>query len=71
MNNNVLTELPKEIGKLTNLLYLEIGNNKIKSLPDEIKNLTKLQELHIERNLLDEKEKERLKKLLPNCIIHF
>jgi Leucine-rich repeat (LRR) protein len=30
MNNNQLTSLPKEMGELTNLLYLEIGNNKLK-----------------------------------------
>ena len=71
MNNNRLTELPKEIGELTNLLYLEIGNNQLTKLPDEIKYLTSLQELHIERNKLSETEKARIKKLLPNCVIHF
>lgn len=71
MNNNQLKSLPKEIGKLTNLLYLEIGNNQLASLPDEIKYLTSLQELHIERNKLTETEKKRVKKLLPNCVIHF
>jgi len=71
MNNNQLKELPKEIGELTNLLYLEIGNNQLTSLPEEIKYLTSLQELHIERNKLSETEKEKIKKLLPKCIIHF
>lgn len=71
MNNNQLSELPKEIGELANLLYLEIGNNKLKRLPEEIKYLTNLQELHIERNMLSEGEKQRIKRLLPNCVIHF
>ncbi len=71
MNNNQLVELPNEIGELTNLLYLEIGNNKLKSLPEEIKYLTNLQELHIERNVLTETEKQKIKRLLPNCVIHF
>jgi len=71
LNNNRLTELPKEIGELTNLLYLEIGNNQLTTLPDEIKYLTSLQELHIERNKLSETEKERIKRLLPGCVIHF
>ncbi|MBY8962001.1 leucine-rich repeat domain-containing protein [Flavobacterium sp. D11R37] len=71
MNNNQLKQLPKEIGELTNLLYLEIGNNQLTSLPEEIKYLTSLQELHIERNKLSESEREKIKKLLPNCIIHF
>jgi Leucine-rich repeat (LRR) protein len=71
MNNNQLTSLPKEIGELTNLLYLEIGNNELTNLPEEIKYLTSLQELHIERNKLSEAEKIKIKKLLPNCVIHF
>jgi Leucine-rich repeat (LRR) protein len=71
MNNNSLSELPKEIGDLTNLLYLEIGNNRLKSLPDEIKYLTNLQELHVERNELSDGERQRIKRLLPNCVIHF
>ena len=71
MNNNQLIELPKEIGELTNLLYLEIGNNKLKRLPEEIKYLTNLQELHIERNLLSKMEKEKIKRMLPNCVVHF
>ncbi len=71
MNFNQLTELPKEIGDLTNLLYLEIGNNQLKGLPEEIKYLTNLQELHIERNALSESEQQRIKRLLPNCVIYF
>lgn len=71
LNYNELTELPKEIGKLRSLLYLEIGNNQLTTLPEEIKYLTNLQELHIENNKLSDKEKERIKKLLPKCVIHF
>lgn len=71
MNNNQLKSLPKEIGDLTNLLYLEIGNNQLTSMPEELKYLTNLQELHIERNRISAAEKERIKKMLPNCIVHF
>ena len=71
MNNNQLVELPNELGELTNLLYLEIGNNKLKSLPEKIKYLTNLQELQIERNALSETAKLKIKRLLPNCVIHF
>lgn len=71
INNNQLQSLPKQIGDLSNLLYLELGNNQLTSLPEEIKYLTNLQELHIERNRFSEEEKNRIKKLLPNCIIHF
>ena len=71
MNFNRLKSLPSEIGNLTNLQYLEIGNNQLSALPERIKYLTNLQELHIERNNITEKEKKRIKRLLPNCVIHF
>lgn len=71
INFNQLKSLPREIGQLTNLLYLELGNNKLTSLPEDIKYLTSLQELHIENNKLTEKEKLRIKRLLPKCVIHF
>lgn len=71
MNFNKIEELPKEIVNLRELLYLEIGNNQLTTLPEEIKNLTKLQELHIGGNKLSEDEKVRIRKLLPNCVVHF
>jgi len=71
MNFNSIKKLPKEIGDLRNLLYLEIGNNRLERLPEEIKYLTSLQELHIDGNNLSESEKERIKRLLPNCVIYF
>lgn len=71
MNFNELRSLPKEIGELTELLYLDIGDNQLSTVPEELKYLTKLQELHIDDNRLSEAEKDRIKKLLPNCKIHF
>lgn len=71
LNNNQLKELPKEIGKLTEIKYLELGNNYLSKLPIEMKYLIKLEEMHLERNDFSEQEKERIKKMLPNCVIHF
>jgi hypothetical protein len=71
LNFNQLTELPTEIGELKNLLYLDITSNKLTRLPDEIRYLTNLQELKLWRNNFSDAEKERIKKLLPNCVIEF
>lgn len=71
MNFNKIKEVPKEIGNLTELLYLDLGDNQISQFPDEIGNLKKLQEFHVDDNLLSDEEKERLQKLLPNCVIHY
>lgn len=71
MNFNKIEVIPKEIGNLTELLYLDLGDNQISQFPDEIGNLKKLQEFHVDDNLLSEMGKEKLKELLPNCVIHF
>lgn len=71
LNNNELQDLPKEIGQLKELKYLELGNNYLKNLPSEMKSLIKLEEMHLERNEFSEIEKERIRKMLPNCVIHF
>lgn len=42
-----LKNLPSEIGKLTNLTYLNLCNTKISTLPDEIERLNSLQMLNL------------------------
>jgi len=66
-----LTEIPKEIGKLEKLEYLDLWRNKLTTLPEEIKNLKKLKTLRLGENQFSNSEKERIKKLLPNCKIQF
>jgi len=67
---NSFSELPVQLGGLTNLLYLDVSMNKnLKSLPSSIVRLTKLQELHIERTSISEQETQHIKKLLPHCIV--
>lgn len=43
-------DLPKEIGYLTNLVKLNLGENNLTALPDEIINLTKLSFINLSRN---------------------
>lgn len=70
LNFNQISEIPKEFGNLEELLYLDIGDNNISTFPDEFRKLTKLQEIHIDDNSFSETEIEKLKKMLPNCVIH-
>lgn len=49
-----LTELPPEIGNLTNLEKLWLDHNELTELPPEIGNLTNLQFLSLDQNALTE-----------------
>ncbi len=56
--SNQLTELPKEIGQLTNLTRLNLNSNKLTELPKEIGQLIDLTELDLFNNKLTELPKE-------------
>jgi Leucine-rich repeat (LRR) protein len=47
-----IKELPKSIGKLRNLGYLNLARNQLKSLPEEIENLRNLGYLSLAHNQL-------------------
>jgi len=49
-----ITEIPDEIGYLTNLNYLDFRYNKINKISSKIKNLTRLEELRIGHNEITE-----------------
>ncbi|MEO9891995.1 leucine-rich repeat domain-containing protein [Aurantibacter sp.] len=67
LDDNVnLTELPKTIGLLTNLKYMELDNNKLKELPQEFGQLTSLEDLDLNENLFTEFPEALIQ--LPNLI---
>jgi len=71
LGSNILTTVSPKIGLLVNLKHLDLSNNNLKTLPLEITNLTKLKELYLIGNDFSEMEKQKIKKLLPNCKIVF
>ena len=58
------TELPREIGNLTNLRILYLLNNQLTEVPREIGNLTNLQNLSLSNNQLT--DPNSIKQMLPN-----
>lgn len=50
LNGNVLTSLPAEIARLTNLEKLDAANNQIRALPAEIGQVAQLEELRLNGN---------------------
>ncbi len=68
---NKLKSLPKEIGELGNLTMLDLGGNELKNLPLEIVKLKKLMDLNLYGNPIPQPEKEKIRKLLPNCRVLF
>ncbi|CAH1399108.1 unnamed protein product [Nezara viridula] len=52
LNDNCLSRLPPDIGKLVNLRVLDLSCNKLRSLPAELGELIYLRELLLNNNLL-------------------
>ncbi|UOG59624.1 leucine-rich repeat domain-containing protein [Leptospira noguchii] len=65
---NQLTTLPNEVGQLQNLQVLNLYSNKLTILPKEI---GKLRKLNLYNNPIASEKIERIRKLLPKCIIYF
>jgi len=52
LQDNELSELPQEIGFLTQLQYLNLSNNNLQSIPESISNLKLLKDLNLKNNQL-------------------
>ena len=71
LSNNKLLYLPRTFAGLTKLEELNLENNNIGSLPPYLYRLRKLRTLNLVGNPIGEKEKERIRKDLPNVEITF
>lgn len=66
LNNNQLTGLPSEIGKLTNLEVLDVSKNlTLSDLPPEIANLTSLRKLDIRGTNINKARRAELRTIIP------
>lgn len=52
INDNTVTKLPMEIGRLYNLVLLDASNNKLRCLPPELGDLVRLKELYLANNYI-------------------
>lgn len=66
-----LESIPRQIGLLRNLETLWLGQNNLHSLPKEIVHLKKLKYLNISNNPISEEQRNRIRRILPNCEIKF
>ena len=57
--------LPREIGRLSALIKLDVVGNQLTNLPTEIGQLTALKELNVWKNPID-----TLPPIIPSCYIH-
>ena len=71
LSSNELRELPSAIGQLSNLQSLYLYGNELRELPSAIGQLSNLQSLYLRANNFSKEEKQKIKKLLPNCNIRF
>jgi Leucine-rich repeat (LRR) protein len=71
IGENDIYSLPPEIGNLQNLILLDAWNNNLNLFPEELKNLKSLKQFDLRYITVLDKEKKRLKELLPNTKIFF
>lgn len=71
LNQNMIKNIPAEINKLQNLTYLDMWSNNLSEVSENIKFLNELKELDLRVIMFSNKEKERIKNLVPNAKVYF
>ncbi|HEO64396.1 MAG TPA: leucine-rich repeat domain-containing protein, partial [Spirochaetes bacterium] len=71
LGDNQLRTVPKVLGNLKALTWLGLSKNQLRTVPKELGNLKALTELYLKGNPISDKEKQKIKKLLPKCKVSF
>ncbi len=70
ISNNVLEEIPKEIGELKHLTYLDIQGNSITAFPNEMAQLKKLKEIRINYTPISDASLKMMLEAIPEIKIY-
>jgi Leucine-rich repeat (LRR) protein len=70
-NQNELTAIPYQMGKLTKLKYMDLWSNNIENFPNELKDLKSLKVLDLRVILIPDAEQERIQAMLPKTKVYF
>jgi Leucine-rich repeat (LRR) protein len=73
LSDNLLKELPEEIGNLKNLVHLDLSYNQIRDLPESITQCKKLKYLNLMYTYIakDKEKRKEIEEMLPNTLIFF
>ncbi len=71
LHDNQIDIVPDNITKLKKIIFLDLSYNKIKFLPNIIADMKTLRKLYLIDNPINNEEKDRIRKALPNCLISF
>lgn len=71
LKGNALLEIPNSIGDLKQLMILDLEDNALQKLPSFLRKMPDLEQLNLKDNPISEKEKDRIRLLLPNIKIEF
>ena len=65
------TELPSYLGELSSLMYLDASHNDLTTIPDEFIKLKSLEVLDLGYNRISPAKRERIRAMLPWCLVKF
>jgi hypothetical protein len=63
--------LPKQIGKLINLVEFDMWDNELNDMPDEAKGMINLRKLTLEGIMMNQDTQDHITSLFPNTKIKF